>query len=312
MRSVRPSGRSGRRKGNHEEWGRPRRDASPGVITLSFAWRRAWTRRHNRVRQAAAPAVAFGSRAGRSGQARAAQARRGPGRRVVERRMAGVHGGAGHVDRPRRRALMLLMAALTIVPLLGTLAQIGADAGVRRRHRAGLCTRSPKGRPFTVAALFDGFSERALHAAVHRRADLPRRDGRPVGRRRRACSSASPAARGCSRRSAAIRPRWAWRCSARSGCRAGHRAVRADRGRCDRDGLLVRARAGRAERRGADCRDQKSFRACWINLGATAVYGLIFMGLAVVASIRSCSGWLVLGPVIAGSWYASWRETFDA
>jgi uncharacterized membrane protein len=57
---------------------------------------------------------------------------------------------------------------------------------------------------------------------------------------------------------------------------------------------------------------QKSFRACWINLGATAVYGLIFIGLAIVASIPFLLGWLVLGPVIAGSWYASWRETFDA
>jgi hypothetical protein len=42
------------------------------------------------------------------------------------------------------------------------------------------------------------------------------------------------------------------------------------------------------------------------------VYGLIFMGLAIVASIPFLLGWLVLGPVIAGSWYASWRETFDA
>ena len=57
---------------------------------------------------------------------------------------------------------------------------------------------------------------------------------------------------------------------------------------------------------------QKSFRACWINLGASAVYGLIFIGLAIVASIPLALGWLVLGPVTAGSWYASWRETFDA
>jgi uncharacterized membrane protein len=57
---------------------------------------------------------------------------------------------------------------------------------------------------------------------------------------------------------------------------------------------------------------QKSFRACWQNLGATAVYGLIFIGLAIVASIPLGLGWLVLGPVAAGSWYASWRETFDA
>ena len=57
---------------------------------------------------------------------------------------------------------------------------------------------------------------------------------------------------------------------------------------------------------------RKSFRANWQNLGAMAVYGLIFIGLAIVASIPLGLGWLVLGPVAAGSWYASWRETFDA
>jgi uncharacterized membrane protein len=57
---------------------------------------------------------------------------------------------------------------------------------------------------------------------------------------------------------------------------------------------------------------RKSFHASWQNLGATAVYGLIFIGLAIVASIPLGLGWLVLGPVTAGSWYASWRETFDA
>ncbi|HEY8245429.1 MAG TPA: BPSS1780 family membrane protein [Casimicrobiaceae bacterium] len=57
---------------------------------------------------------------------------------------------------------------------------------------------------------------------------------------------------------------------------------------------------------------QKSFRASWQNLGAMAVYGLIFIGLAIVASIPLGLGWFVLGPVVAGSWYASWREMFDA
>ena len=56
----------------------------------------------------------------------------------------------------------------------------------------------------------------------------------------------------------------------------------------------------------------KSFRASWQNLGAMAVYGVIFILLAIVASIPFGLGWLVLGPVLAGSWYASWRETFDA
>ena len=56
---------------------------------------------------------------------------------------------------------------------------------------------------------------------------------------------------------------------------------------------------------------KKSFRASWINMGATLVYGLIWIGLAIVASIPFGLGWLVLAPVMAGSWYASWRETFD-
>ncbi len=57
---------------------------------------------------------------------------------------------------------------------------------------------------------------------------------------------------------------------------------------------------------------KKSFRACWVNVGATLVYGLIWIGLAIVASIPLGLGWIVLAPVMAGSWYASWRETFDA
>ena len=36
------------------------------------------------------------------------------------------------------------------------------------------------------------------------------------------------------------------------------------------------------------------------------------IGLAIVASIPFGLGWILLAPVMAGSWYASWRETFDA
>lgn len=57
---------------------------------------------------------------------------------------------------------------------------------------------------------------------------------------------------------------------------------------------------------------KKSFRACWVNLGATAIYGLILIGLCIVAAIPLGLGFIVLAPVMAGSWYASWRETFDA
>lgn len=57
---------------------------------------------------------------------------------------------------------------------------------------------------------------------------------------------------------------------------------------------------------------KKSFRACWQNLGAMAIYGLILIGLCIVAAIPFALGFLVLIPVMTGSWYASWRETFDA
>ncbi len=53
-----------------------------------------------------------------------------------------------------------------------------------------------------------------------------------------------------------------------------------------------------------------SFDASWKNLGALAVFGLIFIGLAIVASIPLGLGWLVLLPVMFGGLYASWREVF--
>lgn len=56
----------------------------------------------------------------------------------------------------------------------------------------------------------------------------------------------------------------------------------------------------------------KSFRACWRNVGAMTIYGLILVALAIVAAIPFGLGYIVLVPVMAGSWYASWRETFDA
>jgi uncharacterized membrane protein len=55
---------------------------------------------------------------------------------------------------------------------------------------------------------------------------------------------------------------------------------------------------------------QASFRASVANLGAQLVFGLIFIGLAIVASIPFGLGWLVLGPVAMGASYASWREVF--
>ena len=57
---------------------------------------------------------------------------------------------------------------------------------------------------------------------------------------------------------------------------------------------------------------KQSFAASWANMGAFLIYGLIFIGLAIVASIPFGLGWLVLGPMIAGSCYASWRQIFSA
>ncbi len=57
---------------------------------------------------------------------------------------------------------------------------------------------------------------------------------------------------------------------------------------------------------------KKSFAASWTNMGPFLIYGLIFIGLAIVASIPFGLGWLVLGPMIAGSCYASWRQIFGA
>jgi uncharacterized membrane protein len=57
---------------------------------------------------------------------------------------------------------------------------------------------------------------------------------------------------------------------------------------------------------------KKSFAACWANVGAFLVYGLIFIALAILASIPFGLGWLVLGPMIAGSCYAGWRQIWSS
>jgi uncharacterized membrane protein len=54
----------------------------------------------------------------------------------------------------------------------------------------------------------------------------------------------------------------------------------------------------------------KSFAASWHNVGAFLLYGLIYIGLAIAASIPLGLGWLVLGPMVAGSCYAGWRTIF--
>jgi uncharacterized membrane protein len=54
----------------------------------------------------------------------------------------------------------------------------------------------------------------------------------------------------------------------------------------------------------------RSFSASWRNVGAFVIYGLIYLGLALVASIPFGLGWIVLGPMVVGSCYAGWRTIF--
>ena len=55
---------------------------------------------------------------------------------------------------------------------------------------------------------------------------------------------------------------------------------------------------------------QKSFDASWKNFGAFTLYGLILIGLAIVATIPLGLGWLALWPMTVGTFYASWRTIF--
>ena len=54
----------------------------------------------------------------------------------------------------------------------------------------------------------------------------------------------------------------------------------------------------------------KSFGASWHNFGAFLLYGVIYIGLAIAASIPFGLGWFVLGPMLVGSCYAGWRTIF--
>jgi uncharacterized membrane protein len=53
-----------------------------------------------------------------------------------------------------------------------------------------------------------------------------------------------------------------------------------------------------------------SFRANLTNIGAMLIYGLVGVVFMILASIPLGLGWFVLGPVMAGSWYATWRDVF--
>jgi len=55
---------------------------------------------------------------------------------------------------------------------------------------------------------------------------------------------------------------------------------------------------------------RKSFSANVENVGAFLIYGLIYIGLAILATMPLGLGWIVLAPMIVGSCYAGWRQIF--
>lgn len=55
-----------------------------------------------------------------------------------------------------------------------------------------------------------------------------------------------------------------------------------------------------------------SFNGCMKNIVPFTIYGLIFVGFAIVATIPLGLGWLVLLPTLAASLYASYRDIYYA
>jgi hypothetical protein len=55
-----------------------------------------------------------------------------------------------------------------------------------------------------------------------------------------------------------------------------------------------------------------SFFACLKNIVPFLLYGVIFLGLAVIASVPFFLGWLVLAPTLAASTYSGYRDIFYA
>ena len=66
---------------------------------------------------------------------------------------------------------------------------------------------------------------------------------------------------------------------------------------------VLRPRSGSSE----TSNDSPRVSASWRNVGAFLIYGLIYIGLAFVASIPFGVGWIVLAPMVVGSCYAGWR-----
>src|SRR5206468_11324439 len=51
---------------------------------------------------------------------------------------------------------------------------------------------------------------------------------------------------------------------------------------------------------------QKSFAACWTNFVQVLIYGLMYIALAIVASLPFGLGWLFVGPMFVGSCCVGW------
>jgi len=62
--------------------------------------------------------------------------------------------------------------------------------------------------------------------------------------------------------------------------------------------------------RGAVEAMKESFAACLKNIVPFLLYGVVLFVAAIIASIPFGLGWLVLGPVVAGSIYASYRDIY--
>jgi hypothetical protein len=55
-----------------------------------------------------------------------------------------------------------------------------------------------------------------------------------------------------------------------------------------------------------------SFDGCTKNLLPLFIFSLLYLLVAILASIPFALGWFVLGPMTFGMWYAIYRDTVQA
>jgi uncharacterized membrane protein len=53
-----------------------------------------------------------------------------------------------------------------------------------------------------------------------------------------------------------------------------------------------------------------SFTGCLRNMVPFLIYGIVLLIPAIVATVPAALGWLVLGPIVAGSVYTSYRDIY--